>query len=70
MHKFFFLNSLNYYLLQVKKIHGDSVKNESAKAKKRGGAKRPPPPACLGLKILLQISSIKTENVWKQSNIT
>ena len=40
MHKIFFLNPLNYYLLQVKKIHGDSVKNESAKAKKT-------PPLCL-----------------------
>ena len=37
-------NSLNYYLLKVKKFHGDSVKNDSARAKKlEGGAKRPPP---------------------------
>ena len=32
LHKFT-KNPLNYYLLKVKKIHGDSVKNESARAK-------------------------------------
>ena len=39
-------NPLNYFLLKVKKFHGDSVKNESARATKlegRGGAKRHPP---------------------------
>ena len=28
---------LNFYLLKVKKFHGDSVKNESARAKKTRG---------------------------------
>ena len=39
-----------------KKFHGDSVKNESAKAKKlEKGAPNPPPPppACLGLITLI-----------------
>ena len=38
-------NPSNYYLCKVKKFHGDSVTNESARAKKTtgGGAKRPPP---------------------------
>ena len=41
---------LNFYLLKIKKFYGDSVKNKSARTKKlEGGAKRPPPPACLGL---------------------
>ena len=30
-------NPLNYYLLKVKKLHGDIVKNESARAKKLEG---------------------------------
>ena len=35
MHKRKFTkNPLNYYLSKVKKIHGDSVKNKSARAKK------------------------------------
>ena len=34
---YFFLNPSNYYLLTVKKCHGDSVKNESARARKAGG---------------------------------
>jgi len=38
-------NPLNYYLLKVKKFHGDSVKNESARTKNyREGANPPPPP--------------------------
>ena len=38
-------NPLNYYLLKVKKIQGDSVKNESASAKKlEGGTPNAPPP--------------------------
>ena len=42
---------LNYHLWKVKKIHGNSVKNESARAKKLegGGAFS----ACLGLKVNL-----------------
>ena len=38
-------NPLNYYSLKVTKIHGDGVKNESAKTKTKttGGAKRPSP---------------------------
>ena len=39
-------NPSNYYLWKVKKFYGDSVKNESARAKPtRGG-----PNACLGLR--------------------
>ena len=37
----------NYYLLEVKKVHCDSVKNESAKAKKLEEGRLAP--ACLGL---------------------
>ena len=29
-------NPLNYYSLKVKKFHGDSVKNKSARTKKEG----------------------------------
>jgi len=38
--------------LKVKKIHGDSVKNGSARTKKSTGERAPnaPPPACLRLK--------------------
>ena len=37
--------------LKVKKFHGDSVKNESARTKTTGGgAPNAPSPACLGLK--------------------
>ena len=44
MHKKITKNPLNYYLLKVKKFHGESVKKKSARAKKlEGGAKRPPP---------------------------
>ena len=52
MHKKKFTkNPLKYYLLKVKKFHSDSVKNESARAKKNsgGGRQTPPPLACLGL---------------------
>ena len=52
--RFFFnkKNPLNYYLFKVKKCHGDSVKNESARAKKleQRAPNAPPPLACLGLK--------------------
>ena len=38
-------NPLNFFLLNVTKFHGDSVKNESARTKKTkggvGGVKRP-----------------------------
>ena len=45
-------NPLNYYWLKVNKFYGGIVKNESARTKKtRGGAKRPLPPARLGLNI-------------------
>ena len=56
MHKKKFTkNLLNYYLLKVKKFYGDSVKNESARAKKTR--------ACLGLKSKLlekDISFLRT----------
>jgi len=45
--KNFTKNPSNFYLLKVKKIHGDSVKNESAREKKTGGGwvpNAPPPP--------------------------
>ena len=42
---------LNYYLWKVKKFHGDSVTNESARAKQlQGGAPNAPPPAFIGLR--------------------
>ena len=47
--KNFTKNPLKYYLLKVKKFHGDSVKNESARAKKLEGGAPNAPPACLGL---------------------
>ena len=37
-------NPLNYYLLKVKKIYDDKVKNESARAKKLEGVGRQTPP--------------------------
>ena len=46
-HKKLSKNPSNFYLLKVKKIHGDSVKNESAREKKLeggGGQTLPPPP--------------------------
>ena len=44
---------LNYYSLKVTKFHGDSVKNESASAKKLegGGAKLAPSPLFIGLNV-------------------
>ena len=36
-------NPLNFYLLKVNKFHGDSVKNESARATKIGAGQTPPP---------------------------
>ena len=53
MHKKKFTkNTLKYYLLKVKKFHGDSFKNESARTKKIEGGRgqTPPPSPCLGLK--------------------
>ena len=39
MHKKKFTkNPLNFFILKVKKFHGDSVKNESDRAKKLEGA--------------------------------
>ena len=46
-------NSLNYYLLKVKKLYGDSVKNESARAKKQEGGRQTPPPS------LFRVKSVK-----------
>ena len=40
-------NPLNYYLWKVKKFHGDSVTNESARAKKQEGGGRQTPPQLL-----------------------
>ena len=34
-------NPLNYFLLKVKKFHGDSVKNESAGAKQTNAPPQP-----------------------------
>ena len=47
-------NPPNYYSLKVTKFHGDSVKNESARAKKLegGGAPNALPPDFIGLRIL------------------
>ena len=59
-------NPLNYNLWKVKKIHGDSVKNESARAKQLegGGA----PPACLGLKkILISHVNLKYQQTYFNS---
>ena len=61
MHKKNYKKSLNYYLRKVKKFHGDSVKNESARAKQTrggGGAKRIPI-ACLGLKVSNKFRLVK-----------
>ena len=42
---------LNYYFWKVKKFHGDSVKNESARAKKlEGGGCQTPPPSLFRVK--------------------
>ena len=45
MHKKNFKKSFSLLIMISQKFHGDSVKNESARAKKKleGGAKRPPP---------------------------
>ena len=48
-------NPLNYYLWKVKKFHGDSAKNESARAKKTWGCvgrQTPSPPAFIGLNMM------------------
>ena len=51
-------NPSNYYLLKVKKFHGDSVTNESAKAKKlQGGAPNAPPPSLLRVKREFKMTS-------------
>ena len=51
-------NPLNFYLLQVKKFYGDSVKNKSASAKKLEGWLHRPPP-CLGLTDKLKCKKIR-----------
>ena len=50
--------AISFYLFKVKKIHDDSVKNKSARAKQLEGVEAPIPPpppqrACLGLRALL-----------------
>ena len=54
MHKKIKINPLNNYLWKVKKFHGDSIKNESSRAKTLeggGGRQNAPPPAYLGLNV-------------------
>jgi len=45
-------NVLNIYILKVTKFHGDSVKNEGARAKKLEGEglQMPPPPSLFRVK--------------------
>ena len=62
-------NSLSYYLLEVKNIHGDNVKNESARAKKnlRGGGAKRSPPACWFQYSKYSYHNDKSSHLW--SNI-
>jgi len=58
--KNFTKNPSNFYLLKVKKNHGDSVKNESARKKKTGGGWVPnAPPSCLRFNEYWFTSSLK-----------
>ena len=65
----FFLHGLEFLpfgilFIKSKKNHSDSVKNESARAKKQEGDWRqtPPPPACLWLKRSPQLFLVESIN--------